>query len=151
LVSPANRWLRSCLAGVLPFLGFLFYFHHFEDWKDSLRSAGFAWAPVLHGGVSNGGPYYRWCLGLDTPRVHILDTLEQFLAVIAVVALFAFLFRRKMDSSFNRVLALGGVAIVLAEASRFNWGECGLTLPLLDFIFCALLVANYRALSRENL
>ncbi len=137
------------LAGLVPFLGFLFYFHQFESWRDSLRAAGFAWTPLFHSGVA-GGPYYRWCLGLDTPEFHLMAMLKQFCAVVLVLVILALLFRRRMDSPVNRWLALGVTAVVLAAASEFDWSDCGRTLPLLGLAFCVLLCVNYRRLSREK-
>lgn len=149
LVFAARSLATMLAAGALPFLGFLLFFHQSENWRESLRAAGFAWVPLLHGGVANG-PYYRWCLGLDTPGFHVVAMLKQFFVIAAVVTAFAFLFRRRMDKTLNRLLALAGVAVVLAMASGFNWGDCGRTLPVLDLIFCGLLCANYGNLSREK-
>jgi hypothetical protein len=137
------------LASALPFLAFLFYFHQSESWWESVRSAGFAWVPLLHGGVANGY-YYRWCMGLDMPGFHLIAMFKQFFVIVAVVAAFAFLFRRRLDLPLNRLLAIGGVAVVLAAASAFDWADCGRALPLLGLLFCVLLCANYRRLSREK-
>ena len=128
---------------------FAVYFHKFEDTRAAWRSAGFAWVPLLHGGVSNG-VYYRWCLGLDTPQFHVLAMLKHFAVIVLVIVWFAFLFRRNMDSAFNRLLAIAGVAVVLAAASCFDWTDCGRALPLLDLLFCVLLCANYSSLAHEK-
>ena len=65
----ATRSALILVAGAaIPFLAFAIYFHQFQSWKESVRAAGFAWVPLLHGGVA-GGPYYRWCLGTGHARL----------------------------------------------------------------------------------
>ena len=145
----ARSVLVLLLAAAIPFLSFAIYFHQFESWTESLRAAGYAWVPLFHKGVA-GGPYYRWCLGLDTPGFHIVAMLKQFAAVVGIVAIFSWVFRRKMESPTNRLLALVGVAVVLAVASAFDWSDCGRSLPLIDLIFVCLLCRNYRAAAQTK-
>ena len=149
-IAFAIRSILILLAGAtIPLLAFTIYFHQFESWRESLRSVGFAWVPLFHNGVADG-PYYRWCLGLDTPAFHVMAMLKQFAAVVAVLAAFSFIFRRRMESSINRLVAIVGVAAVLAAASAFNWSDCGRSLPLLDLIFVGLLCKNYRNIAQTK-
>jgi hypothetical protein len=134
------------IGGLLPCLGFLVYFHHFEGWRASLRSVLFAWLPLLESSVSKGF-YYRWCLGLDAPFYHLRLMLAHFLVVVGIVAVYAFLLKRKLAA--NRLLPLLLIAPLLALASRFDWTDCGRSLPLLTLALCVILIAKYRQLPRE--
>ena len=55
-----------------------------------------------------------------------------------------------MESSPNRLLAIAGVAALLAAASAFDWSDCGRSLPVLDLIFVFLLCRNYRRLAQTG-
>jgi hypothetical protein len=135
-----------CLAGLIPLLGFFFYFHRVENWRDSLRAVVFAWVPLLESSVSKDA-YYRWCLGLDTPVFHLRMMWIHFVVVAALVSIYAFLFRRKVDSRSNRLLLLALTVPLLAWASRFDWTECGRSLPLLTLVLCLILCVKYKELS----
>jgi hypothetical protein len=128
-------------AGLVPDLAFLIYFHHFENWPASLRSALFAWTPLFQSSISTGF-YYRWCMGLDTPLIHLRMMLAHFLVLVAVLAVYAFVLKRKPSS--NRLFPLFLIAPLLALASCFDWTDCGRSLPLLTLLLCAILVINYR-------
>ena len=135
------------LAFLAPLIGFVLYFHRFEDWPSSLRSVAFAWVPLLSSSVAQG-PYYKWCLGLDTPGQNLRAMFIHFLAISTIVILCAFLFRRSMDKPVNRLLAVGVVALLLALASGFDWVDCGRSLPLLGLALCVMLGARYKELSQ---
>jgi hypothetical protein len=137
------------LAGLVPLLGFLLYFHRFEDWQASLRSVAFAWVPLLGSAVSKN-TFYQWCLGLDTPGYHLRVMLTHFLVVVGIVSICAMLFRRKMDSSANRLTAVIAGAVLLALASGFDWLDCGRSLPLLSLALCVTLAVKYKELSLEG-
>ena len=128
-------------AGLVPDLAFLIYFHHFEDWPASLRSALFAWTPLFQSSIS-AGFYYRWCMGLDTPFYHLRMMFVHFFVLVAILALYAFVLKRKPSS--NRLFPLFLIAPLLALASCFDWTDCGRSLPLLMLVLCAILVINYR-------
>ena len=133
-------------ASLLPFLGFLLYFHRFEDWSASFRSVVFAWVPLLQSSVTQGF-YYRWCLGLDNPGFHIKWMLTHFTAVVFLVVLYAALFHKKPAS---RIVPLLFIAPLLALASRFDWTNCGRSLPLLSLVSCFLLALGWRRLGLEK-
>jgi hypothetical protein len=145
----ARSFLVLLAGAAILLLAFTIYFHQFESWHESLRAVGFAWVPLFHNGVA-GGPYYRWCLGLDTPGFHAMAMLKQFAVVVAVLTAFTFIFRRRMESSINRLVAIVGVAAVLATASAFDWSDCGRSLPLLDLIFVVLVCRNYRNIAQTK-
>ncbi|MDB6109764.1 MAG: hypothetical protein JWR69_1514 [Pedosphaera sp.] len=137
------------LAGLVPLVGFLLYFHRVEDWQASLRSVAFAWVPLLGSSVSKDF-FYKWCLGLDTPGHNIIAMLKHFVAVAAIVSLCAVLFRRKMDSSANRLVAVAAGAVLVAMASAFDWVDCGRSLPLLSLGLFVILCVKYKELAVER-
>ncbi len=136
------------LAGVVPLILFLLYFRSVEGWQASFRSVVSAWLPLLETRVSKD-PFYLWCLGLDTPGFHIHKMLIHFFTILAVIAVSAVLFRRRMDKPTNRLLAAAWIAVLLALASGFDWADCGRSLPLLGLALCAILCLKYRELSAE--
>jgi hypothetical protein len=154
LATKQARVLWQSVAGFLfaasaPVLGFALYFHRFEDWKDSFRSAAFAWVPLLHSSASNN-PFYKWCMGLDAPGYNLRVMLTHFLIVALVVGLCAVLFRRNMDKSINRLGAIVLVATILALASGFDWVDCGRSLPLLGLALCGALCVQIRESLNET-
>src|SRR5438876_5472271 len=82
-------------ASLLPLVGFLLYFHRAEDWRQSWRSVAFAWVPLLQTSVGKGF-FYRWCLGLDTPALHIGRMLIQFLGLLCLLALCSVAFAKRL-------------------------------------------------------
>jgi hypothetical protein len=132
----------TLVAGsLLPLAAFTLYFHRAENWGDSLQSVAFAWAPLLHSDISKDH-FYRWCLGLDNPGMHLRKMFSQFLVICVGMAVSGFLFRRKMDVSTNRLFAVAWIALLLGLASGFDWVDCGRSLPLLLVALGALLWAK---------
>jgi hypothetical protein len=137
------------IASLMPLLGFTLLFHRSESWHDSLRSVAFAWVPLLNSSVSHNA-FYQWCLGLDAPWFNLRALLLHFVAAGAIVAVTAFLFRADFKSSRNRLTALAWGAILLGAASRFNWVECGRTLPLLSVVSCVILCLKLKRSAQES-
>jgi hypothetical protein len=135
--------LAFLLAGAIPLLLFLFYFRQQESWSDSLRSVCFAWVPLLKSHVSET-PFYKWCTGMDAPWLNARMMLIHFAVVCGVVLISAFVFRRDLTKPVNRMLAIGWIALTVALASRFDWVDCGRSLPLLDAVLLLALCANFR-------
>jgi hypothetical protein len=133
--------LWSSIFATLPLLGFLIYFHQFEDWRESLRSIAFAWVPLLTTSVSKE-IFYKWCMGLDVPGFHIRRMFMQLMILSAVVGVCAVWFRREMNSSPKRLVTVGFVALLMALASAVDWADCGRPLPLLLLALCVLLAAK---------
>jgi len=147
--AASKLFFWSSGSAILPLLGFLMYFHQFEDWRASARSVAFAWVPLLTTSVSNE-VFYKWCMGLDVPSFHIFSMLKQFLIVCAVVGIWAVWFRREMNTSAKRLVTVGFVALLIALASGVDWVDCGRSLPLLVLTLCILLTAKCRALFRQG-
>ncbi|HEV2329768.1 MAG TPA: hypothetical protein VGY56_13380 [Verrucomicrobiae bacterium] len=80
-------------AAMIPLLFFFFYFLRVENWRDSLRSVGFAWVPVFNSAVIKQ-PFYQWCTGMDHPYFHLKNILFQSVLVIAVTSFYVAAFRR---------------------------------------------------------
>jgi len=148
-VSKANGalfWkslLAFVIAGAIPLLAFLFYFHAQENWQDCLRSVCFAWVPLLKSPVSET-PFYKWCTGMDAPWLNFRLMLIHFAAVCLVVAISAFVFRRDFKNPANRAIAMVWTALLVALASRFDWVDCGRSLPLLDAALLVMLCVKFR-------
>jgi hypothetical protein len=134
-------------AGLLPCIGFLAYFHHFQDWRSSWRSVFSAWTPLVQTSISSGF-YYRWCMGLDTPLYHIRVMFVHFLVLLAVLG--AYTFALKRNPSPSRLFPLFLIAPLLAAASCFDWTDCGRSLPLLTLLLCVILAINFRRLGFET-
>jgi hypothetical protein len=133
-------------AAMIPALVFFLYFLSVEGWRESLRSVVFGWLPLFQTAVAKN-PYYQWCLGLDQPLMHLRTMALHFLFVAGAVAFYAVAFRfvAKLNSWLaKKFLLLLLVAPLLLLAVRFNWVECGASLPLLVFVTGCLLRENYR-------
>lgn len=138
-------------AALIPALGFFLCFLNVEGWRESLRSVIFGWVPLFQTAVAKN-PYYQWCLGLDEPFAHLRAMGMQFLFVAGAVTFYAVAFRlaHKLKSKPAKwLLCLLLVAPLLFFAARFNWVDCGASLPLLGFAACVLLRENYKALSDQ--
>ncbi len=139
--GPVLRSLAAfILAALAPLLSFLLYFHQFESWRQSFRSVAFAWWPLLATSVQHG-VFYQWCMGLDRPILHLGLMFLHFFVVLLLLGICAFLFRQRMNPS--RLWPLVCAAPVLALASRFDWTDCGRSLPLLNLLLCAWLLTQY--------
>lgn len=139
-------------AAMMPLLGFFFYFLSVEGWRESLRSVVFGWLPLLQTSVAKN-PYYQWCLGFDQPFTHLRETGVQFLFVAVTVAFYAAVFRflaklKSQPAKYFVFLLL--ITPLLFLAVRFDWLNCGASLPLLGIATGVLLRENYRKLSGER-
>jgi hypothetical protein len=135
-------------AAIIPPLFFFGFFLRTENSHDSLRSVFFGWLPLLQGTVTKS-PFYRWCLGLDTPLAHFEEIVLYFAAIVLVLAVYAFTFRWMKNQPWIKSphIALLAVALpVLIWAVRFGWVQCGWPLPLLGLSACALMAWNYKRL-----
>jgi hypothetical protein len=149
-VKAASNLVAWALSAALPpVLGFLIYFHRFEDWQTSARSVAFAWVPVLGSSVSNE-PFYKWCMGLDVPSYHIRAMLMQFAVVTAVIMTCAIWFRREVNTPTKRLVTVGLIALLVALASGIDWVDCGRSLPLLVLMLGILLAIRYRSALRDK-
>ena len=149
-VNFAAKSLAAFLfAGMVPSLGFFLYFLRVEDWRESLRSVIFGWLPLFQTTVAKN-PYYQWCMGFDQPFTHLRAMAGHFLFVAVAVAFYAVVFRFAWDLKYRPArwfLLLLLVSPLLFLAARFNWVNCGASLPLLAFSTCILLRENYQKLS----
>ena len=137
------------LAAMIPVSGFFLYFLSVEDWRTSLYSVAFAWAPLGLTPVAKS-PFYSWCAGLDAPVFHLRQMAIHFFCVALLVALYARLFQRETGLGSKRTTWLVLVIPLLAAAGWFDWLNCGASLPLLGLVACALLLKNYKNLSVER-
>ena len=142
----AQSAVAFLVAAVIPVLGFFLYFLRLEDWRDSLYSTAFAWAPLWLTPVARDH-YYLWCTGWDTPLYHLRQMAVHFFSAALVVALYARLFQRRTGLGSKRITWLVLVIPLLAVAGWFNWMNCGASLPLLGLAACILLWVNYKHLS----
>jgi len=136
-------------AALVSALGFFLYFLSVEGWRESLRSVVLGWLPLFQTAVAKN-PFYLWCLGFDEPFAHLRVIGIQFLFVSGAVTFYAVAFRlaQKLKSKPAKwLLCLLLVAPLLFLAGRFNWVDCGATLPLLGFVTCVLLRENFKMLS----
>jgi hypothetical protein len=126
-------------AGLIPAAGFFLWFFRVEDFQHSVRSVFAAWIPLLTTSAARS-PFYRWCLGLDQPWVHLQQTFSQFLRLAGIAAVCAVLCWRKMPARLAYLLAIP-IAVGLIKVSwEFNWFNCGHCLPLVCLTLLALLV-----------
>lgn len=139
----------SLVSALLPLLGFLIYFHHFENWQTSARSVAFAWIPLLTTSVSKE-VFYKWCMGLDVPGFHARRMILQFLIVSGVIGICALWFRREIKTAPRRLVTVAFVAFFVALASGVDWVDCGRALPLLVLSLCILLAVKFKSLLSQN-
>jgi hypothetical protein len=118
------------LGGALPLLGFLIYFLRFADFRQSLKWTCWAWVPVVASKAMDS-PFYRWCLGLDTPIFHIARMILDFLGLCVIVFLSGVLLRRRGGSARDTVVFVVLAAPLAVLAWNFDWVECAHSLPLL--------------------
>jgi len=135
----------SFISAMLPLVGFLIYFHQFENWQTSARSVAFAWVPLMTTSVSKE-VFYKWCMGLDVPAFHIRTMFLQFLIVSGALGICAVWFRREMNTAPKRLVTLAFVALLMAFASGVDWVDCGRVLPLLVLSLCVLLAVECKSL-----
>ena len=146
---PAAKSFVAFLFGtVIPSLGFFLYFLSVENWRESLRAVIFGWLPLFQTTVLKS-PYYQWCLGLDRPFAHLCETALHFLFIAFTVVFYTVIFclAQKLKSKPAKWSLLGLLtAPLLFLAVRFNWTDCGASLPLLAFTTCVLLRENLQKL-----
>ncbi len=136
-------------AAAIPVLGFFLYFLSVEDWRASLYSTAFAWAPLWLTPVAQNH-FYLWCAGLDAPVAHLRQMAIHFFCVALLVALYARLFQRGAGLGSKRIAWLVLIIPLLAAASWFNWLNGGASLPLLGLAACVLLFKTHKKLSVER-
>jgi hypothetical protein len=135
-------------AGIIPASIFFLYFLGVENWRESLRSVVFGWLPLFQTAIAKN-PYYQWCMGFDEPFAHLRDMAGQFIFAVIAIAFYSIIFRFVRDLKSRRAaffVFLPLVAPILFLASRFDWGDCGASLPLLGITACVLLRENYKKL-----
>ncbi|HEY3763367.1 MAG TPA: hypothetical protein VGN23_16600 [Verrucomicrobiae bacterium] len=133
-------------AFLLPLLFFFFLFLRSENPQDSLQAVVFGWTPIFQKGVVNS-PFYQWCLGLDQPGVRIGQIVMQSIAVVLIVAMYAFVLKRKetLESKCSPlVLNLILIAPLILGAACFDWRSCGAALPLLGICACLFAWRNHQ-------
>jgi len=136
-------------ASAVPLLGFAACFHRVESWAESWHSVAYAWVPLLSSTVSKT-PFYLWCLGLDTPGLNVRLMFLHFTVVFIVVIICVLLSRRNINHAANRLRLVVTMAMLAMLASRFDWVDCGRSLPLLSLALCLILVVKYKELSKET-
>jgi hypothetical protein len=139
-------------AGMIPPLGFFLYFLSIEDWQKSLHSVFSGWLPLFQTTIAKN-PYYQWNMGFDQPFTHLRAMTVHFIFIAIAAAFYAIAFRlvsKKKSETAKSLLLLLLIAPLLLGAVRFNWGDCGASLPLLAFTTCILLRENYKKLSPKQ-
>ncbi len=134
LVLGRSKW-RSGLAwlagaAMVAPAAFLLYFVSRESLGQSLRSVAAAWTPLL-GTSAADNPYYRWCLGLDTPWTNIGLAVLHF-AILAIIVAASAVVCHKNWRGWTGAAMFALAAVAMAALSfKFNWVYCGRCLPLL--------------------
>jgi hypothetical protein len=144
----AKSLVAFSLSGLVPLLAFFALFLRVEDWRASARSVVSAWVPLWHTSITRD-PFYQWCLGLDTPLLHLEKMAAHFIFVVMMTAIYALAFRYGMESRFKWVKPSWLVwpllvAPLLILGMVLSWVDCGRSLPLLGLSACALLAVNYK-------
>ncbi|MGP8238809.1 MAG: glycosyltransferase family 39 protein [Limisphaerales bacterium] len=119
------------LAGVVPPLAFLVYFLRFAPLLQSLKWTCWAWVPVLATPAMDS-PFYRWCMGLDSPGYHLTRMLCDTLGLASLALLCGLIFRRRSGQRSDvTVFAVLAAALAALAWKMFDWLECAHSLPLL--------------------
>ena len=142
----AKPLAAAILAGILPSLFFFFYFLLVENARESLRSVLFGWMPLLQGSITKN-PFYLWCMGMDTPLAHLGQIVLYFVAVVFVIAIYAFALRwvKKLNRPKPQyVFLIVLISPLLIWAAKFAWFQCGWPLPLLCLSACILTLWYYK-------
>jgi hypothetical protein len=143
LILGGSRW-RSGLAplagaALAAPAGFLLYFASRENLGQSLRAVAAAWAPLLGTSAANN-PYYRWCLGMDTPLLNVTLAVLHFSVLAAVVAGCAGACHKHWRGWAGVAVPAAAAVAMAALSAKFNWAFCGRCLPFL--CLALLLVAK---------
>lgn len=139
-------------AAFVPLLGFFLFFLRVENWRESVRSVFFGWWPVFQTSVASS-PYYQWCLGFDNPYAHLRTMGGHFLWIAGGVSFYAIAFRwmKSQKSGFvKNVLPWLLMAPLIIWAIRFDWHDCGASLPLLAFATVVFLRVNIKSFEPEK-
>lgn len=131
------------LGAILLPLFFFFFFLRVENVAVALHSVAYAWVPVLETSVARGA-YYKWCMGLDIPFEHLRKLAFQLVCLLGAIFLYAILFRKKVESSRDKIILLAASAILLAGVSMADWTAAGYPLPLLALTLLVFLWIYYR-------
>jgi hypothetical protein len=126
-------------AALVPVLTFLIYFWRVTDFPGAGRAVCAGWIPVFTPGMADN-PYFRWCMGLDTPAVHLQRMFLQSFGLTVIVAAAAWLCRRCAPGGWNRSLMALAAAGLAALSLKFDWGDCGQCLPVVCLTLLALLL-----------
>jgi hypothetical protein len=119
------------LAGAMPGLGFVVYFLRFTTLAQSVKWTGWAWVTVLSTSAMDS-PFYRWCMGLDTPGAHLARMLLDLLGLGAIVLVSVLLLRRRGSKAAETArFVLVAAPLVLLAWFEFDWVECAHSLPFL--------------------
>ena len=150
------------LAGIIPPLGFFLFFLRAEDWRASLRSVLFAFAPLLQTSVAKNS-FYESGMGLGHPFSHLREMGIHFLFLAVAILFYAVVFKQMerlktkwLDSKWilplivQIVLPLMIVFSLPFLAGLYDWRNCGMSLPLLSICACALLCWHCRKFPVEN-
>ena len=127
-------------AAILPVLTFSLFT------RAGLHAVLFPWQAILGKSIEKN-PLYQWCLGLDAPAYNIQTMLLHFGGLALIVVILAWAFRRKFESSIQRIGVIALIATLFALASGFNWVECGRSLPLVVLTLCFFLGRQYKTVA----
>ena len=139
----AKSAVGFALAAVLPPLLFFIFFLQTESWRESLRLDFFGWRPLFLGGVVQN-PFYQWSLGLDTPFEHLRQISRQFLTAAISIVICGLAFRAVNKSSWPKrwLVNFFVLAALWFAATKFNWFDCGASLPLICGVTILLLASE---------
>jgi len=124
------------LAGAIPPLVFLLYFLRHGTLRESFAWTCWAWTPLFTTAAADDR-FYRWCLGLDAPIIHVKQMLWQFGGLVVILTVCALVFRlcrRGWRAALGWIVL---AALLVKPALKFKWEECGRCLPL----FCIVTLA----------
>ena len=137
-------------AGLLPGFSFFLFFLRSESWREAMRSVVFGWLPAFQSKILNS-PFYQWCLGTDAPPTHVHALVQQSLAVTFVIVLFAGVLRwvGRLEAGQRWFLFLPAALVLWLLAFKFDWINCGYSLPLLCVLAGVILRRDFEAAARR--
>lgn len=114
-----------------PVLFFFVYFAAIMSLRESLRITFVSWSFLFTTKAANNS-FYQWCLGLEDPAENAALMIEHFRTVLLILlACFLSCRWKHGQSLFRRGIAVVIPVALVVAAWRFDWGECGRSLPLL--------------------
>jgi hypothetical protein len=125
-------------AALFPPAAFFIYFWRMTDFRQAGLAVCAAWMPVLTTHTFDSA-YFRWCMGLDAPAVHLQRMFLQSFGLAVIVGAAALLCRRAPGRSNRGLIVLAALGLA-GLALKFNWVECGQCLPVLCLALLALLL-----------